>query len=212
MLTTEQFFQALLPTFQNNPLSLLSFFFENKQSLQKAEFLTKCASLNLFQKDQILYIYSKIDVTFSSKIEKSQIEGLFGIQSQNLARQSFTSNNTQGFVQNSPTFQQNPGNFQQNPGNFQQNPGNFQQNPMNYQQNPSNSQLTTSNFQQSQPGFMQPQLGFIQSPYQSQAPFQQNIPQNLAFSNDQLLQTQYVNAMGELKNPSGFSSFSMIFA
>lgn len=79
MLQPEQFFMNLLPQFQNNPHNILSYFFENKASIPKIEFLNKCTNLNMFPKDQILYIYSKLDVTFSGQINKPQIEVLLNI-------------------------------------------------------------------------------------------------------------------------------------
>jgi len=88
MMTPDQFFQSLLPPFQNNSVNILSFLFENKPSIAKNDFLTKCANLNLFPREQILYIYSKIDTTFAGRIDRQQIEPFFGPHLQRLSYSS----------------------------------------------------------------------------------------------------------------------------
>ena len=211
-MTPDQFFQSLLPPFQNNSVNILSFLFENKPSIAKNDFLTKCANINLFPREQILYIYSKIDTTFAGRIDRQQIEPFFG---PHLQRLSYSS---QGYPQT--PVQQTPNLYGPPPpntagGNFYQgNQWNFQGNipPIQVQGNypPQNPVFnfpppqTQGNFQQQQlpqPNYLPPnnpivQSGYIQDPYQQQS-----------FVNpgdSKLYQTQYINFQGQdMRNPSG---------
>lgn len=107
MLPLDQFFFSIIPFFQNNPTSLLNYFFESKPFIPKTEFLNKCSSLNIFPKEQILYTYSKLDITFSGRVERSQIESILVMQPVQIQRQSFSGPGPTG-LQISQIQTQNP--------------------------------------------------------------------------------------------------------
>lgn len=149
MIQPDQFFIQLLPHFQNFPQNLLAYFFENRPSVQKIDFLNKCTNLNLFQKDQILYIYSKLDTTFSGKIDRTQIELFFNYSNPQMSKQ----NNPQPLSTMSYNYNQtiaNPSN------NYYQNSQNQQSNP--HYQDPYQGGQYSNRMQEPGPSLIQTQI------------------------------------------------------
>ena len=194
MMTPETFFPSLLPHFQNNAYNLINYFFENKLSIPKSEFLNKCTQLNLFPKDQILYIYSKLDTNFSNKIDKTQIEYLIPIQ-----RQSFSAPHQQGqpgfYPQQPPPHTSDGINYPGYQGFPQAGNNSFQ----NFPQNPV-IPLQQSLYNPNNQGF--PQAG---SPnfFRDERMVANLPPSNIITNPSTLYQTQLINYQGQdIRNSS----------
>lgn len=80
-LSVEDFFLGCLPSFENNRIQILTYFLSNRDTITKVEFFSKATELNLFEKEQIMNVYSKLDKEQAGKIKKEQIESVLGLES-----------------------------------------------------------------------------------------------------------------------------------
>jgi hypothetical protein len=79
-LSAEDFFLGCLPSFENNRLQILTYFLNGRDSITKVEFFSKATELKIFEKEQIISVYSKLDKDNVGKIKKEQLESILGLE------------------------------------------------------------------------------------------------------------------------------------
>ena len=165
----------------------MNFLFENRDSIAKNDFLNRCASLNQFSRDQVLYVYSKLDANFTNSVTRYQVEPL--LQPGYGQRPPYSA---QGYPQGQPSpHYTGPPPPSTAAGNYYQGQGSFPSgNQMGgYPPQPPQQQPFDSNPIQS--------MNYLATSSYNQQSFAQ-LPES------KIYQTQYINYQGQdMRNPLG---------